>query len=109
MRSIRTVVVGVTVASILALTTPQARADDATFVRSAQELEFVQASDNLILMARSACYYLSRNRTPVEVIARIARYANVDVDKADQFLDLSIAEYCPGQLLVAQSQRVSFG
>ncbi len=72
-----------------------ARADNASFVSDAKALGFPQNSDNLISVARSACYFLSRNRDPEQVAERIMRYTMVDSDVAHRFLALSVSEYCP--------------
>jgi hypothetical protein len=78
------------------LGSPVAQADDASFVRSAQALGFVQQSDNLISTAQSACYFLLRNRDPQEVEQRILRYTRVpQPSQAHQFFVLAVNEYCP--------------
>jgi hypothetical protein len=90
--------IGCATASVawLMLGVPAAHADDASFVRDAKALGFGTNADNLISMARSACYYIGpRNRDPDEVAERIKRYGNVDLDAANRFLALSVAEYCP--------------
>ena len=75
---------------------PSARADNASFVREAKALGFVQAADNLISTARSACYFLSRNRSPGEVEERILRYTMIDPPNlAHQFFVMAVNEYCP--------------
>ncbi|GLP82994.1 DUF732 domain-containing protein [Mycobacterium antarcticum] len=87
------VVIGVTVGL---LGSPVARADDASFVRDAKALGFVQASDNLISTAQSACYFISLNRDPGQVEQRILRYTRVDSpSQAHQFFVLAVNEYCP--------------
>jgi len=100
--------IGVAVASmsLLLLGAPGAHADDASFVRDAKALGFATNADNLISMARSACYFLYegerfssdplRNNPPDRVAGRIMRYGNVDLNAANQFLAMSVAEYCPG-------------
>lgn len=78
------------------LGSPTAQADDADFVRAAQALGFVQAADNLISQAESACYFLLRNRDPQEVEARIVRYTRIDPpSKAHPFFVLAVNTYCP--------------
>jgi hypothetical protein len=78
------------------LGSPVAQADDASFVRNAQALGFVQASDNIISTAQSACYFLLRNRDPQEVEQRIVRYTRIDPPtQAHPFLVLAVNEYCP--------------
>lgn len=77
------------------LGTPVAQADNASFVRAAQSLGFPQGSENLISTARSACYFLSRNRNPEQVVERIMRYTRVGTDQAHQFFALAVTEYCP--------------
>lgn len=78
------------------LATPVAQADDASFVHSAKALGFVQASDNLISTAQSACYFLVRNRDPQEVEQRILRYTRVDPpSQVHPFFVLAVNEYCP--------------
>jgi hypothetical protein len=78
------------------LGSPVARADDADFVRDVQAMGFLQASDNLISQAESACYFLVRKRAPDEVEARIARYTRVDPPSdAHPFLVLAVRTYCP--------------
>ena len=72
-----------------------AHADDESFVSDAQGVGFQFASDNLISMGQSACYFLSRNRDPGQIVERIMRYGSVDVDSAHRFLLLSVNEYCP--------------
>jgi hypothetical protein len=91
--------------SLLLLGAPGAQADDASFVRDAHALGFVTNTDNLISMGRSACYFLYegerfssdplRNNPPDRVAARIMRYGNVDLNAANRFLAMSVAEYCP--------------
>lgn len=78
------------------LASPVARADDADFVRDVQAMGFLQASDNLISQAESACYFLVRKRAPAEVEARIVRYTRVDPpSQAHPFLVLAVRTYCP--------------
>jgi uncharacterized protein DUF732 len=86
------IVVGV---SLPLLGTPMAQADDDSFVSAAQSLGFPQASANLISTGRSACYFLSRNRDPDQVLQRIVRYTRAEPDQARQFFALAINEYCP--------------
>jgi hypothetical protein len=86
------VVMGVT---LTLLGSPVAQADDAGFVRDAKALGFVQAPDNLISTAQSACYFLSRNRDPGQVEERILRYTRVEPGQAHQFFALAVNEYCP--------------
>jgi hypothetical protein len=75
---------------------PTAQADDASFVGDVQALGFVQASDNLISTAQSACYFLFLNRTPDEIEPRIARYTRITpTSLAHQFFVLAVNEYCP--------------
>lgn len=91
--------------SLLLLGAPGAQADDASFVRDAQALGFATNADNLISMGRSACYFLYegerlrsdplRDNPPDRVAARIMRYGNVDLNAANRFLAMSVAEYCP--------------
>jgi hypothetical protein len=77
------------------LGSPVVHADNASFVRDAKALGFQQATENLISMGRSACYFLSRQRDPEQVADRIMRYGSVDSDVAHRFLALSVNEYCP--------------
>ena len=78
------------------LGSPAARADDADFVREVRAMGFLQASDNLISQAESACYFLIRQRDPQEVEARIARYTRVDPpSQSHPFLVLAVRTYCP--------------
>jgi hypothetical protein len=78
------------------LCSPVARADDADFVRDVQAMGFLQASDNLISQAESACFFLVRRRAPDEVEARIARYTRVvPPSQAHPFLVLAVRTYCP--------------
>jgi Protein of unknown function (DUF732) len=86
------IVMGVT---LTLLGSPVAQADDASFVRETQSLGFVQASDNLISTAQSACYFLSLNRDPGQVLQRIIRYTRVGPDQAQKFFALAVGEYCP--------------
>jgi ABC-type hemin transport system ATPase subunit len=81
--------------ALLPLGAPTAHADDASFVRDAKALGFAFDTDNLISMGRSACYFLSRNRDPGQVAERIMRYGNVDLNAANEFLAMSVTEYCP--------------
>ena len=76
---------------------PAARADNEHFVAEANALGFTQWDDVLIRMGLSACRFLQPQlrRTPEDVVERIARYANVEADRAHQFLVLSVNEYCP--------------
>lgn len=95
MRALTTgcVAIGVTLGLLGA---PIAQADDADFVREVQAMGFLHASDNLISQAESACYFLTRNRTPQEVEARIARYTRVvPPSQAHPFLVLAVNTYCP--------------
>jgi hypothetical protein len=85
----------VTGVTVTLLGSPMARADDASFVSETQALGFQQASDNLISTARSACYFLSRDRDPGQITKRVMRYHNVELDPAQRFLVLSVIEYCP--------------
>lgn len=82
----------------LILFSPSAQADNASFVSDVKALGFQQASDNLISTARSACYFLSRNRDPGQVTERISRYLAVDADMARTFFAMSVNEYCPQYL-----------
>jgi hypothetical protein len=86
------VVMGVT---LTLLVSPVAHADDASFVHDAQSLGFTQASDNLISTAQSACYFLSLNRDPGQVLQRIIRYARIEPDQGQKFFVLAVNEYCP--------------
>lgn len=74
---------------------PPAQADSSGFVSQAKALGFQHAADNLISTARSACYFLSRNRHPAQVTDRISRYLAVDADLARTFFAMSVNEYCP--------------
>lgn len=95
MRALATAFVAVGVTGAL-LASPMAQADDADFVRAAKALGFVQRSDNLISTAQSACYFLVRNRDPLEVEARIARYTRIDPpSQAHRFFVLAVNTYCP--------------
>lgn len=85
----------VTCATVGLLGSPVARADDASFVEAVHSLGLVQASSNLISTGRSACYFLSLNRPPDQVLARIIRYTRVERDQGRQFFALAINEYCP--------------
>jgi hypothetical protein len=89
--------IGCAMASVALLLSgsPAAHADDASFVRDGKALGFVVASDNMISLGRSACYFLSRNRDPGQVAQRIMRYGSVDMDTANRFLFMSVTEYCP--------------
>jgi ABC-type hemin transport system ATPase subunit len=82
-------------AALTLLGSATARADDASLVRAATELGFGVSAVNLISMGHSACYFLSRNRDPGQVVERIMRYGQVQRDSAQRFLSLSVAEYCP--------------
>lgn len=85
-----------TVVMLTLMGSPVAQADDASFVHDTQALGFIQASQNLISTARSACYFIGfYNRDPDQVADRIKRYLNVDPDMAHRFLVLSVNEYCP--------------
>jgi hypothetical protein len=87
------VAIGVTLGLLGA---PAAQADDADFVRDAQAMGFFQAYDNLISQAESACFFLTRNKTPQEVEARILRYTRIDPpSEAHSFLVLAVNTYCP--------------
>jgi uncharacterized membrane protein len=88
---------GIAIGAVLGLLgSPLARADDADFVRDVKAMGFLQASDNLISQAESACYFLVRKRSPEEVQARIARYTRVDPpSQAHLFLVLAVKTYCP--------------
>lgn len=78
------------------LGSPLAQADDASFVRDAKALGFLQASSNLISTAESACYLLGpRHRDPAQVEYRVARYTVVNPDQAHKFVLLAVDEYCP--------------
>jgi hypothetical protein len=90
--TISCILMGVT---LTLLSSPVAQADDASFVSAAQSLGFPQASSNLVTTGRSACYFLSRNRDPGQVLQRIIRYTRVEPDQARQFFALAINEYCP--------------
>jgi Protein of unknown function (DUF732) len=95
MRALTTscVAIGVTLGL---LCSPVAHADDADFVREVQAMGFLQAYDNLVSQAQSACYFLVRKRTPDEVEARILRYTRVDPpSQARPFLVLAVRTYCP--------------
>jgi hypothetical protein len=85
-----------TAVTLTLLGSPVAQADDASFVHDTQALGFIQASQNLISTARSACYFLGfYKRDPDEITDRIKRYLNVDPDMAHRFFVLSVDEYCP--------------
>jgi hypothetical protein len=84
-------IVGMTLAL---LGTPVAQADNASFVAAARALGFLQSPDNLIRSGRSACYFLIREN-PEEVADHIKRYASVAFGQANDFLVLSVNEYCP--------------
>lgn len=86
---------GILVGVSLALWAPQAHADDWSFVDAAKALGFQQDSDNLISTARSACYFLDRNRDPYEITNRISRFLSVDPDMARKFFAMSVDNYCP--------------
>lgn len=88
-------IVSTLVAVQLMLLAPPAEADNSSFVAEAKGLGFQQETDNLISTARSACYFLSRNRDPVQVTERISRYLAVDANLATRFFAMSIDEYCP--------------
>lgn len=78
------------------LGSPVAQADDADFVREVQAMGFLQAYDNLVSQAESACYFFVRNRGADEIEARIARYTRIDPpSKSHQFLELAVNTYCP--------------
>lgn len=75
---------------------PAAKADDIDFVHAAQAMGFIQRADNLISTAQSACYFLTLNRDPQEVEARILRYTRIDPpSRAHQFFVLAANTYCP--------------
>jgi hypothetical protein len=85
-----------TAVTLALLGSPVAQADDASFVHDTQAIGFIQASQNLISTARSACYYLVfYRRDPDQVTDRIGRYLNVNPDMAHRFLVLAVNEYCP--------------
>lgn len=81
-------------AAAVLLGSPVAQADDAGFVRDVEAIGFVHGPENLISTADSACYFLSRNRTPFEVEERVQRYLRVDAGQARQFLILAVGRYC---------------
>jgi hypothetical protein len=81
--------------ALAVLGSPTAHADDSSLVRNARELGFGVSAVNVISMAHSACYFLSRNRDPGQVAERIMRYGNVESNSAHRFLALSVAQYCP--------------
>ena len=96
------VAIGVTLGLLSA---PVAQADewapspspgDADFVRKVHDMGFLQAYDNLVSQAQSACYFFVRNRGADEIEARIARYTRVDPPTlAHPFLVLAVSTYCP--------------
>ncbi|OBJ42497.1 hypothetical protein A5630_20890 [Mycolicibacterium mucogenicum] len=80
----------------MAIASPAAQADDASFVRSVKALGFVQMTANLVSTAKSACNMLSyNNRNPAEIEARIQRYTLAKPPAAHQFFVLAVDEYCP--------------
>lgn len=96
MRACTRTIGGILTGVALALVgSPPAQADDASFVSAAQSLGFVHAPANLISTGRSACYFLSRNRHPGQVLERIVRYTRMEPEPARQFFALAINEYCP--------------
>ena len=88
---------GATAALALGLLgSPAAQADDIDFVHAVQSLGFIQRADSLISTAQSACYFLSLNRSPQEVEARIVRYTRIDPpSQAHTFFVLAVNTYCP--------------
>lgn len=85
-----------TAVTLALLGSPVAQADDASFVHDTQAIGFIQASQNLISTARSACYFIGfYRRDPGQITDRIMRYLNVDADMAHRFLVLAVDEYCP--------------
>jgi len=85
-----------TAVTLALLGSPVAQADDDSFVHDTQAIGFIQASQNLISTARSACYFLGfYRRDPEQITDRIMRYLNVDADMAHRFFVLSVNEYCP--------------
>ena len=85
-----------TAVTLTLLGSPVAQADDASFVHDTQAIGFIQASQNLISTARSACYFLGfYRRDPGQITDRIMRYLSVDADMAHRFLLLAVDEYCP--------------
>lgn len=76
---------------------PVAQADNASFVAEARALGFQQWDDVLIRMGLSACRFLQPHlrRTPADVAQHIRRFASVGPDQAQEFLLMSVQEYCP--------------
>lgn len=95
MKNVATTIGGALLAVPLILLSPPAQADNSGFVSEAKALGFQHGSANLISTARSACYFLSLDRHPVEVTNRISRYLAVDADLARRFFAMSVNEYCP--------------
>ncbi|MCX2930577.1 DUF732 domain-containing protein [Mycobacterium sp. CVI_P3] len=87
--------VGIALTAALLGVSPLAHADNDSFVRDLKNLGFVQSSPNLISTARSACYFLDRNRDPEQIRDRISRYLAVDLSLANTFFAMSVHEYCP--------------
>ncbi|WP_111511482.1 DUF732 domain-containing protein [Mycobacterium kyogaense] len=86
----------VAVATVLMLfASPDAHADDSSLVDKATGLGFTISAVNIVSMAHSACYFLSRNRNPGQVVERIRRYGQVTPDAAQRFMSLAVTEYCP--------------
>lgn len=95
MKKLHIATAGLLVGVPLILLSPPVQADGSSFVSEAKALGFQQASDNLISTARSACYFLDRNRPTDQVTNRIARYLAVDAGLASRFFAMSVNEYCP--------------
>jgi hypothetical protein len=83
--------------ALVLLGVPVSRADDVSFVEQAHALGFQQWDDVLIRMGLSACRFLQPNlrRHSFDVADHIRRSADVQPDQANQFLTLSVNEYCP--------------
>lgn len=95
----RTAVAGaatlVAVTAMLSGATPAAHADNDSFAAAAQALGFQRSADALIRSGRSLCYFLWLNWPPEPLIDRTMRYGAVSFEVAQQFLKLSVTEYCP--------------
>jgi hypothetical protein len=83
--------------TMVLLDAPASRADDVSFVSQAHALGFQQWDDVLIRMGLSSCRFLQPNlrRHSFDVADHIRRSADVEADQANQFLILSVNEYCP--------------
>lgn len=81
--------------SLIVNVAPVAHADNNSFVAAAQALGFQRSADALIRSGRSMCYFLSFNWPLEPLVDRTMRFGAVSFDVAQQFLKLSVTEYCP--------------